>query len=271
MEIKEFTPNFTQKFAPSVAPGVASGVTPSVAPGVTPQFTPGVTLRFTPTPAPRFTPRFTPRAQTFGALHKFNKQINFNNIETSIDIYKIQVQDFEFIENLKKSINLKALMPKMNESHLNVWNSILQQAFTKGSRKAGTTYLAAVNNKPCGIMTFKEEKNCLFLDTICTWPVEKEKRAPFAGKALMQTMFQDFMQSKHNMIDLYAIKNGPFNAVSKYLSLGFKPRGGENDIEVMRAQKPDIVKTLAALEKFIKTTPVNEEKNLFEVTNTKML
>ncbi len=222
-----------------------------------------------------FTPKFTQNhisgAQTFGALHKVTKQINFNNVKTSIDLYKIEPQDFEFIENLKKTINLKDLMPKLNENHLKVWNNILQQAIMKGSQKRGTTYLAAVKNKPCGIITFKEEKNCLFLDTICTWPIEKEKRVPFAGKALMHEMFEDFLQSKHNIIDLYAVTNGPFNAVSKYLSLGFKLRGGENYVEAMRARKPDIIKTLTTLEKFIKTMPIVEEKNLFEVTNTKKL
>ena len=211
----------------------------------------------------------TRHSPNFGAIYVANKQINFNNIKTSIDIYNLQPQDKSFIDNLKKTINLRDLMPDMDSCYLDNWQTILNIALKKVNTGKMTSYLSLNNNKPCGLINYQKEGNKLFLDTICTFPTEKEKRVPFAGKVLMQTLFEDCMKNGFGTIDLNALTNGPFNAVSKYLSLGFKIIGGEDSIHVMRARKPKIEESLNKLAEMIKTTTHNEEKNLFEITNTK--
>ncbi len=212
---------------------------------------------------------FTTNSPNFGAKLVALKQINFNNIKTSIDIYKLQPQDESFINMLKTTIDLNELMPNMNPCDINNWRAIFNLSINNVNPQKMTSYLALNNNKPCGIINYTNKNNKLFLDTICTFPTEKEKRVLFAGKVLMQTLFEDCIKNGLETINLLAVTNGPFNAVSKYLSLGFKIIGGEDFIHVMRIRKPDIETSLNKLAKFIKTTAVDEEKNLFEVTKTK--
>ncbi len=66
-----------------------------------------------------------------------------------------------------------------------------------------------------------EEKNSYKINTICAWPVEPDKKVPYAGKTLFSVLFRDFLQNDYMYIDLDAITNGPFNAVAKYMSLWF--------------------------------------------------
>lgn len=211
----------------------------------------------------------TTTSPNFGAKLVALKQIDFNDIKTSIDIYKLQPQDESFINMLKTTVKLYELMPNMKPYNINHWQSIFNLSMNNVNPQKMTSYLALNNNKPCGILNYRNKNNKLFLDTICTFPTEKEKRIPFAGKVLMQTLFEDCIKSGFDTINLNAVTNGPFNAVSKYLSLGFKIIGGEDFVHVMRVQKSDIEISLNKLDKFIKTTVVNEEKNLFEVISTK--
>lgn len=213
--------------------------------------------------------KLTQHSPNFGAIHISNKKINFNDIETSIDIYKLQPQDYSFISSLKNSTNLKELMPNMKSSYRKTWQYIFDLAVTNIHKKTMTSYIAFNNNKPCGIMNYRNEGNRLFLDTICTFPTEKGQRIPFAGKVLMQTLFDDCIKNELGIIELYAITNSPFNPVSKYLWLGFKFISGGQDLRFMRVRKPNIEESLNKLAKMIKTTEYNEEKNLFEVANTK--
>lgn len=212
--------------------------------------------------------KLTQYSPNFGAIHLANKKVNFNNIETSIDIYKLQAQDESFIRNLKGTVKLNELMPSMKPYELEIWQKVLNIAIGNTNGSKITSYLALHNNKPCGIMNYRTDENKLFLDTICTFPPEKEKRVPFAGTVLMQTLFEDCIKNGFERIDLYAITNGPFSAVSKYLSMGFKIISGEDNLHVMRARKPNIELHLDKLAKIIKTTQYNQEKNLFEVTKS---
>lgn len=80
--------------------------------------------------------------------------------------------------------------------------------------------------------------------------LKKEYHLP--DKTLFKIMFEDFLKTDAKFIDLDAVTNGPFNAVSKYMSLGFKQRGGENCIIAMRTGRDNVRETSSALEKFIR-------------------
>ena len=74
-------------------------------------------------------------------------------------------------------------------------------------------------------------------------------------------MFRDFLESNAAYIDLDAVTNGPFNAVSKYMQLGFKQRGGENGIIAMRITREKVIETLNKLNQNINVKiykPLNE-------------
>lgn len=190
--------------------------------------------------------------QNFKALHIADTKNYLKNIETPINIYLLGEKDQKYLNSLKKSINFKDLMPKLPENLREVWQGVFNVAITQSSNKKKVGVIAFSENKPCGLMVFTPESFRYKLDTICTWPTKPEKRVPFAGKTLFKIMFEDFLKSSAKFIDLDAVTNGPFNAVSKYMSLGFKQRGGENCIIAMRSQRENIQKTAENLDKFIK-------------------
>ena len=70
-------------------------------------------------------------------------------------------------------------------------------------------------------MTFEPNSNKYEITRVCTWPVKKCEKVPLAGKTLFKTAFEDFLKSNARTIEIDAIKNGPYDTVSKYEQLGF--------------------------------------------------
>lgn len=190
--------------------------------------------------------------QNFTAYHLANSKNLINNIETNLKIYDLTPNDSKFLKELRESVNLEKLMPELDKNKLNVWQQIFNIAVSQASNSSKKGLLAAYNNKPCGIMAYSPNNAKYKIETICTWPVEPQKKVPFAGKTLFNILFFDFLKSKANFIDLDAVNNGPFNAVSKYMSMGFKQRGGENNIIAMRINRENVLKTVEEFRNTIK-------------------
>ena len=190
--------------------------------------------------------------QNFQALHIAETKNYIKNVETPISIYHLGENDRNYLYNLKKTIKFKDLMPKLPECLIEVWQGIFNVAITQSLNTKKVGFIEFYNKKPCGLMVYTPENFRYKLDAISTWPTEPEKRVPFAGKTLFKIMFEDFLKTDAKFIDLDAVTNGPFNAVSKYMSLGFKQRGGENCIIAMRTGRDNVRETSSALEKFIR-------------------
>ena len=88
-----------------------------------------------------------------------------------------------------------------------------------------------------------------------------------AGQTLFKQIFEDFKNSNANIINLTAITDGPFSTVSKYMRLGLKQTGSEDNLVTMRTNREAITKTLEKLNENIKTTQISDGKdeNLFDV------
>lgn len=198
----------------------------------------------------------------FKALHIAGTKNYLKNVETPIDIYLLGEYDRPYLINLQKNVDFKTLMPNLSECMLRVWQGIFNIAIRQSLDNRRVGLIAFSNNKPCGLMAFTPESFKYHLDTICTWPTEPEKRVPFAGKTLFKIMFDDFLKGNGQFIDLNAVTNGPFNAVSKYMSLGFKQRGGENCIVAMRAKRENIQAVSEKLNDFIKIKTSHNSKNI---------
>lgn len=190
--------------------------------------------------------------QNFTAFHVANTKNILNNIETNLKIYELTPNDINFLKNMRKSINLEELMPELDKNKLNVWQQIFNIAVNQAANSSKKGLLASYNNKPCGIMAYTPNNTKYKIETICTWPAEPTQKVPLVGKTLFDILFLDFLKSKANFIDLDAVTNGPFNAISKYMSLGFKQRGGENNIIAMRIKHEDVFKSVEKLSDFIK-------------------
>lgn len=190
--------------------------------------------------------------QNFTAYNIANTKNILNNIETNLKIYELTPNDSKFLKELRESVNLEKLMPELDKNKHNVWQQIFNIAVSQASNSSKKGLLAAYNNKPCGIMAYTPNNSKYKIETICTWPVEPQKKVPFTGKTLFDILFMDFLKSKANFIDLDAVTNGPFNAISKYMSLGFKQRGGENNITAMRINRENVLKTVEEFNNIIK-------------------
>ncbi len=190
--------------------------------------------------------------QNFNAYHIATTKNYLKNIETPIEIYKLTNFDKDFIKHLHNKTDLKSLMPNLEESKLDIWRYIFQFASNQVTEQGKNGLMAVYNNKPCGLMAYTHKPSLkAMVNTICTWPSEVGKKVPYAGKTLFYMMFEDFLKTKNQMIDLDAITNGPFNPVTKYMQLGFKQRGGENGILAMRTRRENVIETMKKLQEII--------------------
>ena len=193
------------------------------------------------------------------------KSTNYiNNIETNIDLFEITKKDKTFLNKLKNSVKMDELMPnsKISKPGFDRWQEMLDFAIDKAKNPDRKCFIAAKDNKPCGIITFHPGKNKYYLDYICTWPIKAGEKVPLADQTLFKQMFTDFLNSKANILDLTAILNGPFDTVSKYSKLGFKQIGGENYLVAMRTTRETTEKTMEKLDAIINTTKSNNDDNI---------
>ncbi len=196
----------------------------------------------------------------FTALHIARTKSKISDMkEICLDIYKITPEDYGFLNILGKTTDLHKLMPEIKYSEVDVWQELLKIAVIKAKNNG---YLAVHNKKPCGLMQFTKTDKKYNLDIICTIPTEINTRVPNVGKSLMSIMFDDFMKSNANRIELAAVTNAPFNAYIKYTRLGFKQTGGENGVVSMKLTREKLAETMRTIQKYLKTEYLNPTKTI---------
>ena len=193
----------------------------------------------------------------FRAYHIANTRNFVNNISNEIKIFELTQDDKPFLHRLQQNTDLEKMMPNINKNELEVWKNIFNIAVQQAGSKNKNGLLACFNNTPCGILTYTIKPQSFKIDTICSIPTEIGKKIPYTGKTLFSILFREFLESKAAVIDLDAITNGPFNAVAKYMQLGFKQRGGENGIVAMRINRDAVVNSFLQLNKIITNEMIN--------------
>lgn len=198
-----------------------------------------------------------------------NNNLNFKALHIAncgnLKLYKItDKSDLNYIKELPQKIKTENLMPNLSKDEYSRWNEILQYAVDNALTPGNTTYLETYNNKPCGIITFFEDK-ITELDCICTWPIEFGKKVKFAGQTLFYQLFSDFQKIKGGKkIKLEAITNGPYDTVSKYEKLGFQQTDTLPTKVKMETTAPKVKNTLKNLSNTIEYKETNPEKiNLY--------
>lgn len=188
--------------------------------------------------------------------------INIANVaDRNIKVYRITKKDCEFLELLSKDFDAKQLMPHLDKDSVDVYNSMVKSSTKAAKRPSKQAMLLTYNDKPCGIMVNSEDGQFKqHIDYLCTWqPKGEEKKAPFGAQTLFLQMFKDFLNTQAKTIELNAIRYG--NAISKYISLGFKPVGGNGYTETMRISRADIESKMSALTEKIHLKSTNTEKD----------
>lgn len=207
-------------------------------------------------------------------LTQLNKNINFKGIpvsdihvrglESKIRIHKLTKNDTEFIDKLCDNINLSELMPKIQPKKLDFWKSIIEWGLNASKQSDKKGYLLTYDGIPCGNLTYAEYPDKFHLNYVSTWPIQKEQKVPFAGQVLFKQLYEDFIQSKLQKIELNASRFSPFSIIGKYLQLGFKMLGGDDCCEKMATDRTRVLQTLQKLNQIIEIKPIIDapEENL---------
>ena len=194
---------------------------------------------------------------------KNNPHFGAYHITTSgnLKLYKItDPEDLRFIKNLPQKIKMNKLMPNLTKDETARWQEMLEYAVDNSRKKENVTYLEAIDNNPCGIITFTPGKTTI-LDCICTWPVEFGKKVEFAGKTLFYQLFLDFQKIKGKRIKLDAITNGPYNTIKKYESLGFKQTSNVHPTKIqMETNSSKVKDTMLNLKQLLKYKEISPQK-----------
>lgn len=189
----------------------------------------------------------------FGALHIANAG--------KLKLYKMtDTADYKYLKTLPEKIDMGELMPNLDKESYNRWHEMLEYAVDNAQYECNETYLLACDNKPCGILTWRPEKNSK-LDCICTWPVEFGKKVKLAGQTLFYQMYKDFLELKGKKIELEAITNGPYDTITKYEHLGFKKTSKVYPTKtIMEANADKIKEIFKKLIKIIDYETIEPEK-----------
>ena len=189
-------------------------------------------------------------------------KIKVNGIEKPYKLYEITKKDNDFLEGLYDSINLKELMPGLNENDYCVWDGIIESAIqvtNKGGRK---TLLETCDDKPCGLINYSKFCDKFHVNYIATFPTEPSKKVPFAGQILFNEVFKRLLDSCIDVIELKALRSSPFSPITKYSKLGFKPLGGTDYYERMKIYRSEIESAINMQEKFFTAEQEFSKRNI---------
>lgn len=189
--------------------------------------------------------------------------INLSNADLlghRMQIYKLTQNDRAFLEKLRKNVHLNELDSLLTSDDYYVYNSILKRSFDHALDNDKSSMLLSCDNIPCGIMVNSKTPAKHFVDYICTWQTEKDKKAPFGAQTLFEQMYKEFLNSKAGYIELYATKHG--SAVRKYLNIGFKMMGGDNCTEIMRITRGNAAAFYTKLKDKIKLIPAKDAQDI---------
>lgn len=179
-----------------------------------------------------------------------------------LKLYRISDHsDKNVLSILANSVKTKELLPNLSKAESERWDEMLQYAVNNAHQKDNITYLETLNDKPCGIITFRTGKNTSFLDCICTWPVEVGHKVKLAGKTLFYQVFKDIQDFKSKKLELEAITNGPVDTIQKYEELGFKKTSKVYPTKtIMEINSNKINETLKKLASIVDYKKVEPEK-----------
>ena len=185
-----------------------------------------------------------------------------------IEVYRLTKSDNKFLHKFMSDTSFSELFPKLSTLLQERWQKIFNYCVTQAMEYSDNTYLTICNHKPCGIMTYYNNGNGLYLDGICSIPIEKNQKVPNIGKSLFCQLFRDAKQCRAKNITLSAVQDGPFDVVKKYENMGFKKDITTYPYTDMKCNKYSIAEQNVKLQKETHYTTCDEVVvNLKDVIN----
>lgn len=216
-----------------------------------------------------FTPNNSQQKPSFGALKIATAKNFVKGAETSIDIYKLEKKDHNFVEFLEENVDYHKLAPTIRKDLQDRWQKVFRYCIERIKSGENDSFIAVSDNKPCGIFTYIIDSCSAYLDAVCKIP-NLENEVHLAGKTMILSFLKSAEKTNSKTVTLDAVKDGPVDVISLYEKLGFKKVYNSIDDGVyqpMEMNKFKLKEQLKNLEKLInyKDIKKSEEINLFDV------
>ncbi|MBR6099595.1 hypothetical protein IKP85_07595 [bacterium] len=183
-------------------------------------------------------------------------EIKIKGINSDYKLFDITRKDFVFLNDMYKSVNLKNLVPNLKEKDFDIWNGLLKSAIESSKSTKRKVFIETCDNTPCGILNYSEEEKYLHLNYVIAFPNKPEYRVPCAGQIMMHELFKRFLEGERPFIKMQALKESPYDPISKYLKLGYRMLGGDNYTEEMSINKERALISYLRQNDFIFTRPL---------------
>lgn len=191
-----------------------------------------------------------------------------NVLAHKLNVYKLSEKDKGFTTQLANNIDLKKLITTSSIQDIEFHEHILKRSFACAHNKNNNSMLLTCDGTPCSILVSNCKSYRESIDFACSWPIEKNKKAPFGAQILFTQLYKDFLDTDLKFIELNAVRIG--NAVSKYIQFGFSSRGGDNFTEIMQISRENVGRFYQILKEKINlihiesNTDIDLSKVLFE-------
>ncbi len=192
-----------------------------------------------------------------------------NLLGQKLEVYKLGEKDKAFTTQLVKSIDLKKLMPDANPNDLEFHDYILKRSFACAHNKNNESMLLTCDGTPCSILVSNKKRSGEYVDFACSWPIKKNKKAPFGAQILFTQLYKNFLKTDLQFIELNAARIG--SAMTKYIQMGFTSRGGDNYTEIMRISRDKVKLFYQTLKENFNLTPSQENKDIDLTKHLKLL
>lgn len=207
--------------------------------------------------------------QSFNGIHIASANVKLNNSSLKYDLYKITGVDTDFLEELRKSLDLRKLYSGLDDYGYTFWQRILNSVLAPSCFFNSNTILLTKDNLPCGGLKYTVNRDFYNIEGRVTWPLEKDKREPFAGKVLLLELYNIFLHDNKNRIKTCTVRRTPFDALSKSIEMGFSSVGGDNYNELMSINRQKIAGMISKFKPIIEIIQHRGEEysNLFDIIN----
>lgn len=192
--------------------------------------------------------------------------VTVKNLDKTYKLYEVTRHDKKFLNQFYEKLDLEEMMPGLKDEEYDTWSGIIKTSIDLSNKKGRKTLLETCNDVPCGLLNYIPLANKFNLNYIATFPIEKDKKVPFAGQILFNEFFKRLLDSIADKIELNALIDSPFSPISKYKKLGFKSMGGNGFVEHMKIVRNDIQDVVEKQDEFINYTKVEGKEVLLGST-----
>lgn len=207
------------------------------------------------------------KAREYAAVKTITK-----DVVSELKLYEIGENDTKFLDVMSQRINLEKLAELKNATkrQLFKWKTMINNAIMMaGFDYPQRSFLLTKENRPCGIVSYRELPFDFYIDNIASWPVNKGENVKLAGTTLVKTAFENAKAINAEKINLSLLTESPVDLAAFYKKMNFvevdKSVNSSYDMTAMRSlyiEKCRELDNIVVISKIEKPKDVNLKKAL---------